>query len=148
MKDTKILLVEDNPDDIDLTLNAFRANDIPSELAVARDGAEALDYLFGTGSYAASGLQPLPAVIILDLNLPKVPGLEVLRRVRAHDRTRLVPVVILTTSAEDADVIESYRLGANAYVQKPVAYDDFVVAVGRLGLFWLLVNVCPPGSMS
>lgn len=144
MKGEAILLVEDNPDDVELTLDAFRKNSILNEVVVARDGAEALDYLFGTGAYAAQGPAPLPAVVILDLNLPKVPGLEVLRRIRSTERTRLLPTVVLTTSVEDRDVIESYNLGANSYVQKPVAFEDFVVAAGRLGLFWLLLNVRPP----
>lgn len=144
MKGEAILLVEDNPDDVELTLDAFRKNIILNEVVVARDGAEALDYLFGTGRYAEAGPAPLPAVVILDLNLPKVPGLEVLRRIRTTERTRLLPTVILTTSVEDRDVIESYNLGANSYVQKPVAFEDFVVAAGRLGLFWLLLNVRPP----
>ncbi len=144
MKGEAILLVEDNPDDVELTLDAFRKNSILNEVVVARDGAEALDYLFGTGRYAEAGPAPLPAVVILDLNLPKVPGLEVLRRIRTTERTRLLPTVILTTSVEDRDVIESYNLGANSYVQKPVAFEDFVVAAGRLGLFWLLLNVRPP----
>ncbi len=144
MKGEAILLVEDNPDDVELTLDAFRKNNILNEVVVARDGAEALDYLYGTGSYAAQGPAPLPAVVILDLNLPKVPGLEVLRRIRSTERTRLLPTVVLTTSVEDRDVLESYNLGANSYVQKPVAFEDFVVAAGRLGLFWLLLNVRPP----
>ncbi len=147
-RDGVVLLVEDNPDDVDLTLHAFRSNGLFNEIVVARDGAEALDYLFGTGSYASAGPQPLPVVMILDLNMPRVSGLDVLRRIRAEERTRLLPTVILTTSVEQRDVMESYQLGANAYVQKPVALEDFVVAAGRLGLFWLLVNVRPqpPGG--
>jgi two-component system, response regulator len=144
VKGEAILLVEDNPDDVELTLDAFRKNNILNEVVVARDGAEALDYLYGTGAFAGKGPAPLPAVVILDLNLPKVPGLEVLRRIRATERTRLLPTVILTTSVEERDVIESYKLGANSYVQKPVAFEDFIVAAGRLGLFWLLLNVRPP----
>lgn len=143
-RDGVVLLVEDNPDDVELTIHAFRTNGLSNEIVVARDGAEALDYLFGTGPYAAAGPQPLPVVMILDLNLPRVPGLDVLRQVRAHDRTRLLPAVVVTTSVEERDVIDGYRLGANAYVQKPVALEDFVIATGRLGLFWLLVNVRPP----
>lgn len=144
MKSDVILLVEDNPDDVELTIDAFRKNRILNPVVVARDGAEALDYLFGTGLHAQSGPQPLPAVVILDLNLPKVSGLDVLARIRGDDRTRLLPTVVLTTSVEEGDVIDSYKLGANAYVQKPVAFEDFIVAAGRLGLFWLLVNVPPP----
>lgn len=144
-RDGLVLLVEDNPDDVDLMRHAFRSNGLLNEIVVARDGAEALDYLFGTGAYAQSGLPPLPSVMILDLNLPRISGFDVLRRVRAHERTRLLPTVVLTTSVEDRDVVEGYRLGANAYVQKSVGMEDFVVAAGRLGLFWLLVNVRPPG---
>jgi two-component system response regulator len=145
-RDGIVLLVEDNPDDVDLTIHAFRSNGLSNEIVVARDGAEALDYLFGSGSFAAAGPQPLPIVMILDLNLPRISGLEVLRQVRAHERTRLLPTVVLTTSVEQRDVVEGYRLGANAYVQKPVALEEFVVAAGRLGLFWLLVNVRPPAA--
>jgi two-component system response regulator len=142
-----ILLVEDNEDDIDLTLRAFKRSNILNEVVVARDGAEALDYLFATGPYA--GKEPLqPALIILDLNLPRISGLEVLRRVRAEARTRYLPAVMLTTSVEDQDVINSYALGANAYVQKPVAFEDFLAAAARLGMFWLLVNVQPPQGVS
>lgn len=143
MKQEVILLVEDNADDVDLTIDAFRRNRIMNEVVVARDGAEALDYFFGTGLFAGSGPQPLPAVMILDLNLPKVPGLQVLRRIRANERTRLVPTVVLTTSAEERDVLESYNLGANAYVQKPVVFESFIQAAGQLGLFWILLNKRP-----
>jgi two-component system response regulator len=141
LKDHFILLVEDNPDDAYLTTDAFRRNRIVNDIVVARDGAEALERLFGTGADAAP--PPLPAMVILDLNLPKVTGLEVLRRIRAHERTRTLPTVVLTTSVEDRDVIDSYSLGANAYVQKPVGFEEFLTAAGRLGLFWLLVNVRP-----
>jgi two-component system response regulator len=143
-RDGVILLVDDNPDDVDLTIHAFRRNGLKNEIVVARDGVEATDYLFGTGVHAEAGPQPMPLVMILDLNMPRMSGLEVLRQVRAHPRTRLLPAVVLTTSVEQRDVIEGYQLGANAYVQKPVALEDFVVAAGRLGLFWLLVNVGPP----
>lgn len=139
-----ILLVEDNQDDIDLTIEAFRRNKIMNAVVVAHDGAEALDYLFGTGAHAGQPVPRLPAIVILDLNLPRVLGLDVLRRIRADDRTRLLPVVVLTTSVEDRDVIESYDLGANAYVQKPVGFEDFIKAAGHLGLFWLLMNVRAP----
>jgi two-component system response regulator len=145
-RDGVVLLVEDNADDVDLTIHAFRSNGLLNEFVVARDGAEALDYLFGTGAYAQAGPQPLPLVMILDLNLPRISGLDVLRRVRANERTRLMPTVVLTTSVEQRDVLESYQLGTNAYVQKPVALEDFVVAAGRVGLFWLLVNVRPPAA--
>lgn len=143
MSDGVILLVEDSEDDADLTLRAFRRSNILNQVVVARDGAEALDYLHGTGSYA--GRQPaLPILMILDLNLPKIAGMDVLRRARANERTRFLPTVVLTTSVEDEDVINSYALGANAYVQKPVSFDDFLAAAAKLGLFWLLANVRPP----
>ena len=139
-KDT-IMLVEDNPDDVELTLDAFRSCRIANPVLVARDGAEALEILFGGGSSGRPPLAELPAVMILDLNLPKISGIEVLRAVRENDRTRLLPVVILTTSVEDTDVMGCYESGANAYVRKPVAFEDFHTAVGRLGLFWLLTAV-------
>ncbi len=142
MQQPVILLVEDNPDDVELTVQAFRSRRIANEIVVARDGVEALDYLFGTGKHSAA-LPPLPAVVILDLNLPKISGIEVLKRIRATPRTALLPVVVLTTSAEEVDVLGSYRNGCNAYVQKPVSFDDFLEAAGTLGLFWLLLNVRP-----
>jgi len=142
MKDT-ILLVEDNQDDVELTLEAFRTSRISNPVIVARDGAEALDILFGDDKAGRLPLQELPAVVILDLNLPKVSGIDVLRAVRENERTRLLPVVILTTSVEDRDVVGAYESGANSYVRKPVAFEDFHTAVGRLGLFWLLTNVRP-----
>jgi two-component system response regulator len=137
-----ILLVEDNPDDVQLTLRAFKKNNIANPVAVARDGVEALDYLFGP---AAAG-RDLPAVMLLDLKLPKVDGLEVLRRVRAEPRTRFLRVVVLTSSREDQDVLSSYALGANSYIRKPVDFDAFVAAVGQLGLYWLLLNERPPAA--
>jgi two-component system, response regulator len=131
-----IVLVEDNPDDEALTLRAFEKSNIRNEVVVLRDGAEALEYLFpGDGDGA-----PRPAVILLDLNLPKVGGLEVLRRMRADERTRLIPVVVLTSSKLDEDILDSYRNGANAYVRKPVNFSDFAEAVRTLGVFWLLLN--------
>lgn len=139
-----ILLVEDNPDDEALTLRAFGKNKIKNEVVVARDGAEALDYLFATGSHDGRDVMDLPQVVLLDLKLPKVDGLEVLRRIRADERTRLLPVVILTSSKEERDVIEGYRLGANSYVHKPVNFDEFVDAARQLGLYWLLLNEPPP----
>ena len=135
-----ILLVEDNSDDEMLTLRAFKRNNIENNIVVARDGAEALDYLFGKDGGA--GLTP--QVILLDLKLPKIDGLEVLRRLRADERTRLVPVVILTSSKEDRDLIQGYSLGANSYVRKPVEFTAFLEAVRTLGLFWLLLNEQPP----
>jgi len=141
-----ILLVEDNPDDQMLTMRAFRKNNVKNEVVVAHDGAEALDYLFGAGAYTGRDARSLPQVVLLDLKLPKVDGLEVLRRIRADERTRLLPVVILTSSREDRDVIEGYRLGANSYVRKPVDFDQFVEAARQLGLYWLLLNEPPPAS--
>lgn len=139
-----ILLVEDNPDDVELTRRAIRKNNILNDLVVARDGAEALDYLYGTGTYAGRDMGVKPAVILLDLKLPKVDGLEVLRRVRADERTQLTPVVVLTSSKEERDLIESYKLGCNSYIRKPVDFAQFSDAVRQLGLYWLLLNEPPP----
>jgi two-component system response regulator len=138
----KILLVEDNHDDVALTLRALRAH-ITNEIVVLQDGVEAIDYLFG-GPNNDGPVQELPAVVLLDLKLPRVNGLEVLRHIRADDRTRLLPVVILTSSAEDRDIIEGYRLGANSYVRKPVDFVEFTEAAKQLGLYWLLLNRQPP----
>ncbi len=139
-----ILLVEDNPDDEALTLRAFDKNKIRNGIVVAHDGAEALDYLFGTGSYEGRVVADQPQVVLLDLKLPKISGLDVLKRIREDERTRYLPVVILTSSKEDQDVIEGYRLGANSYVRKPVNFDEFVEAAKQLGLYWLLLNESPP----
>jgi CheY-like chemotaxis protein len=139
-----ILLVEDNIDDEMLTLRAFKKSNILNEVKVARDGIEALDYLFARGAYAGRDPNEMPEVILLDLKLPKMGGLEVLRHLRADERTKLLPVVILTSSDEDADVIESYNLGANSYIRKPVDFVQFTEAVRRLGLYWLVLNVAPP----
>jgi len=144
MEEKIILLVEDNPDDVVLTMRAFEKNNIHNKVIVARDGAEALDYMFGTGMYAGRDDKDLPVVILLDLKLPKIDGLEVLKRLRQDARTKLVPVVILTSSAEEMDVISGYKLGANSYVRKPVNFDNFVEAVKHLGLYWLLLNEPPP----
>lgn len=144
MRDKAILLVEDNPDDEALTIRAFKKNNIKNEVIVARDGVEALDYLFGTGPFDGRDVTVLPQVVLLDLKLPKVDGLEVLRRVRADERTRIVPVVILTSSKEEQDVVSGYRLGANSYVRKPVNFDEFLEAARQLGLYWLLLNEPPP----
>jgi two-component system response regulator len=139
-----ILLVEDNPDDEALTLRAFSKNNIRNPVVVARNGAEALDYLFARGAYAGRDVADLPQVVLLDLKLPKVEGLEVLRQIRADERTELLPVVILTSSREEQDLVEGYRLGANSYVRKPVNFDEFVEAARQLGLYWLLLNEVPP----
>ena len=140
MHEKVILLVEDNADDEALTLHALETNRVRNSVIVARNGVEALDYLFGTGVYADCQPEHLPAIVLLDLKLPKVDGLEVLRRVRAHERTRLLPVVILTSSNEEEDRLKGYALGANSYVRKPVDFDQFVWAAGLLGLYWLLLN--------
>lgn len=139
-----ILLVEDNADDEKLTLRALKKNNITNEVVVARNGLEALDYLFATGSYAGRNLSVMPQVVLLDLNLPKLDGLEVLRRVRADDRTKLLPIVILTSSNEERDRINGYGLGANSYVRKPVDFNQFSEAARQLGLYWLILNESPP----
>jgi len=139
-----ILLVEDNPDDETLTLRALRKNQILNEIIVARDGEEALDFLFGTGSHAGRDTTIQPQLILLDLKLPKVDGLEVLKRLRADPRTALQPVAILTTSNEERDIVASYQLGVNSYIRKPVDFDSFIEAVRQLGLYWLVLNVAPP----
>ena len=139
-----ILLVEDNADDELLTLRALKKNNIQNEVVVARDGREALDYLFGLGSHGARSPLPLPEVVLLDLKLPKLDGLEVLRQLRAHERTKLLPVVILTTSNEDQDRIRGYDLGANSFVRKPVEFEKFIEAVRQLGLYWLILNEPAP----
>ena len=144
MENKVILLVEDNPDDEALTLRALRKNNIRNEVVVARDGSEAIDYLFGTGVFAGRDLSTMPQVILLDLKLPKVDGFEVLNRVRASESTKLLPVVILTTSNEDQDRIRGYGLGANSFVRKPVEFDKFIEAVRQLGLYWLIVNEPAP----
>ena len=139
-----ILLVEDNADDELLTLRALAKNNIMNEVIVVRDGAEALDFLFGQGAYDTRDLQVMPTVTLLDLKLPKIDGLEVLRQVRANERTRLLPIVILTSSKEEQDLLSGYRLGANSYVRKPVDFAQFVDAVRQLGLYWLVLNERPP----
>lgn len=139
-----ILLVEDNPDDEELTRRALKKSNIVNELVVVRDGAEALDYLFGTGTYAGRDLRNPPQVVLLDLKLPKMDGLEVLARLRADARTRLQPVVILTSSNEEQDILNGYSLGANSYIRKPVDFSQFIEAVRSLGLYWLLLNEPPP----
>jgi len=144
MNDKVILLVEDNPDDEALTLRALKKNNILNEVVVAHDGVEALDYLLGTGTHAGRNPSHLPQVVLLDLKLPKVDGLEVLRRIRADERTKLLPVVVLTSSKEEQDLLKSYSLHANSYVRKPVDFGEFMEAVKQLGLYWLVLNEPPP----
>lgn len=139
-----ILLVEDNPDDEALTLRALKKNNIKNDVTVAHDGVEALDFVFGTGMYEGRDINMVPELILLDLKLPKVDGLEVLRRIRENEYTRLLPVVVLTTSSEEQDRLRSYDLGANSYVRKPVDFQEFIQAVGQLGLYWLILNERPP----
>jgi two-component system, response regulator len=138
-----ILLVEDNPDDEELTLRSLQKNKVVNEVVVARDGAEALHYLFRTGPFAGRASGESPELVLLDLKLPKVDGLEVLRRIRADERTRLLPVVVLTSSDEERDLVESYKLGANSYVRKPVEFSEFASAVKQLELYWLVLNRTP-----
>jgi two-component system, response regulator len=144
MDEKIILLVEDNPDDVALTLRAFKKSNIKNKVIVAKDGVEALDYLHGTGMFAGRDVKDLPVVVMLDLNLPKINGMEVLRNIRQDELTRLIPVVILTSSAEQKDVVEGYKLGANSYIRKPVDFEQFVEAVKLLGLYWTLWNERPP----
>lgn len=138
-----ILLVEDNPDDVALTLRAFSKSNLSNEVVVARDGVEALDFLFGTGTYEGRDLSIMPEVVLLDLKLPKIDGLEVLQRLRTDPRTKLLPVVILTTSREQEDLMQSYAWGANSYIRKPVDFLQFMDAVLQLGLYWLILNETP-----
>lgn len=142
---SKILLVEDNPDDALLTTDALDANRISNKVVLVRNGVEALDYLFGQGSYEGRDVADLPILILLDLKLPKIDGLEVLRHIRADERSRLIPTVILTSSNEDEDRIKGYSFGANSYVRKPVDFDNFIKVAGRLGLYWLVLNEPPMG---
>jgi CheY-like chemotaxis protein len=141
-----ILLVEDNPDDEELMLRVLRKHNIANEVVVARDGAEALEYLFGTGQYAGRDVRQQPQVVLLDLKLPKLDGLEVLRQVRAEPLTQTLPIVILTSSMEEEDRIRGYALGANSYVRKPVDFHQFTEAVRQLGVYWLLLNEPPPAA--
>jgi two-component system response regulator len=146
MPQASVLLVEDNPNDEELTCNVLSTNGLLNAVVVARDGAEALDYMFGRGVYEGRDVADVPIVVLLDLNLPKLSGMDVLRAIRADERTRLVPVVILTSSGEDVDLVDGYRDGANSYVVKPVGYQEFTHAVQRLGLFWMLTNHSPPAT--
>jgi len=138
-----ILLVEDNPDDLELTLHALRENRLVNRIEVARDGQAAMDYLFSTGEYSNRDPQDKPRLVLLDLKLPKVTGLEVLRAIKSNEATRAIPVVVLTSSREDRDVVESYNLGVNSYIQKPVSFSEFTEAVSQLGMYWMLLNAGP-----
>jgi CheY-like chemotaxis protein len=144
VEERMILLVEDNPDDEALTLRALKKNNITNKIVVARDGVEALDYLFGTGMYAGRDTGSEPELILLDLKLPKIDGFEVLKKLRSDERTKFLPVVILTSSKEQQDIVEGYGQGANSYIRKPVDFQHFVDAVGQLGLYWLVLNEGPP----
>ena len=141
--ETDILLVEDNPTDLELALRVFRKHNLANRIEVARDGEEALDFLFGTGAHATRGNIQIPKVILLDLKLPKIGGLEVLRRIKADPRTRTIPVVVLTSSQEDKDLVESYGLGVNSYIVKPVDFDQFSECLRQIGFYWLLSNTSP-----
>lgn len=147
MKNQVIMLVEDNPDDEALTVRALRKNKVVNEIVVARDGVQAIEYLFCEGAHAGRDNKDMPQVVLLDLKLPKLDGLEVLRRLRSDPRTKLIPVVILTSSNEEQDRMTGYGLGANSYVRKPVDFDQFVVAATQLGLYWLVLNEPPPGKV-
>lgn len=139
----EILLVEDNPNDVELTLRALKKNNLTNRVHVVKDGAEALEYIFANGAYAHRKIEDHPRVILLDLKLPKVDGLQVLRQIKSDERTKVIPVVVLTSSKEERDLVESYKLGANSYITKPVDFDSFVKAVAELGLYWLLLNQPP-----
>ncbi|MBL7208551.1 MAG: response regulator [Dehalococcoidia bacterium] len=147
MNEKVILLVEDNPDDVALTLRAFKKSNVMNEVVVAGDGVEALDYLFGTGEYAGRDTSVMPQIVLLDLKLPKLDGMEVLRRLRDDPRTRVLPVVILTSSKEEQDVVKGYELGANSYIRKPVDFAQFSEAIRQLGLYWLVLNETVPGAV-
>jgi two-component system response regulator len=140
LKEVKILLVEDNPNDMELTLRALKKHNLTNQVHVAKNGAEALDYIFATGTYAGRDIADKPNFILLDLKLPKVDGLEVLRRVRSDERTKATPVIVLTSSTEERDIVESYQLGVNSYIVKPIDFDKFIDAVSEVGLYWMLLN--------
>jgi CheY-like chemotaxis protein len=145
MHDTmvEILLVEDNPNDVALTMRAFKRYNLSNAIHIVYDGAEALEFIFGTGAYAGRSVEPTPRVILLDLKLPKVDGLEVLQRIKSDPRTRVIPVVVLTSSREQCDIVESYQLGVNSYIVKPVDFEQFTEAMRQLGLYWVLLNQPP-----
>lgn len=143
INEVEILLVEDNPNDVELTLRALKKHNITNKVHVVKDGAEALEYIFATGAYAHRKIEDHPRVILLDLKLPKVDGLEVLRQIKSREQTKMIPVVVLTSSKEERDLGESYKLGANSYIAKPVDFESFVKAVSELGLYWLLLNQPP-----
>jgi two-component system response regulator len=147
MEQKYILLVEDNPDDVELTLLAFKKYNIKNDLVVIQNGAEALDYLFAEGAYAGRDLSNMPTVILLDLKLPKIGGLEVLRRIRTDERTKFLPVAILTSSKEEQDLINGYKFGANSYVRKPIDFAQFTEAARQLGLYWMILNEPPPRNL-
>jgi two-component system, response regulator len=138
--EVEILLVEDNPSDVELTLRALKKHNLANKVLVVKDGTEALEFIFATGAYAHRNVENGPKVILLDLKLPKVNGLEVLRKIKSDERTKLIPVVVLTSSKEDQDIVESYKLGVNSYIVKPVDFDKFAQAVSELGFYWLLLN--------
>ena len=142
-----IMIVEDNEDDIELAMRAFKRNHILNEVIVARDGVEALDYLFGTGPHAGRDLCVMPEVVLLDLKMPRLGGLEVLRRIRSDERTKFLPVVVLTSSDEEKDMIDSYHYGVNSYIRKPVDFEQFTEAVRQLSLYWIVLNQCPRNSL-
>lgn len=148
MSDKTILLVEDNPDDIELTRRALRNNNIGNFMVVAQDGVEALDFLFGTGKYIERNIHDLPVVVLLDLKLPRVDGLEVLKKIRSEDLTRRLPIVILTSSKEEQDLLNGYNFGANSYIRKPVDFNQFTEAVRQLHLYWMVLNEPPPENGS
>ncbi len=139
----EILLVEDNPDDVALTLHAFKKHNLSNRIHVCRDGAEALDYLFGEGEYQGRNIENVPKVVLLDLKLPKINGLEVLKRVKSNPSTQKIPIVVLTSSREEQDLVECYRLGVNSYIVKPVDFEQFTDAVQKVGLYWMLLNEAP-----
>ncbi len=142
----EILLVEDNPNDVELTLRAMDRHNLANKVQVVRDGSEALEFVFRTGQYTERAIENVPKLILLDLKLPKVDGLEVLRKLKGDDSTKIIPVVVLTSSREERDIVDSYKLGVNSYIVKPIEFGKFVEAVSQVGLYWLLINEPPPES--